>query len=112
MYSHCCLNHNDFFSAPQVVLILTSNKQERNQGPYTPLLAASQGLSERDVSIYVIGIGDKVKIPELMDLASDYRNVFVTSDFTTLFSRGIMVTDIIRNDTKAVSKGKLLLPLA
>ena len=64
------------------------------------------------MSIYVIGIGDKVKIPELMDLASDYRNVFVTSDFSTLLSRGIMVTDIIRNDTKAVSKGKLLLHLA
>lgn len=87
--------------------MLTSSSQERKQGPFTPLSAAAQGLRDRGVSIYVIGIGDKVKVPELMDLTSDYRNVFVAGDFSALRSRGKVVTDIIKNETKAVSRGKL-----
>lgn len=77
------------------------------QGPYTPLSAAAQGLRDRGVSIYVIGIGDKVKVPELMDLTSDYRNMFTADDFSTLRERGIVVTEIIKNETKDASRGRL-----
>ncbi|PFX15746.1 Equistatin [Stylophora pistillata] len=89
---------------PKVLLVLTSSRQERGEGPFAPLSAASQGLRDRDVSIYVIGIGDEIEVPEQMDLASDYRNVFVTSNFNTLLSSGLVVAAIIRNDTKAVSR--------
>lgn len=89
--------------------MVTSSSQERKQGPYTPLSAAVQGLRDRDVSIYVIGIGDKVKVPELMDVSSDYRNVFVADDFSTLLSWGKVVTEMIKNGTQDSSRGKLKL---
>jgi len=89
--------------------VVTSSSQERKQGPYTPLSAAAQGLRDRGVSIYVIGIGDKVKVAELMDLSSDYRNVFVADDFSTVRSRGKVVTEIIKNGTEDSSRGKLKL---
>ena len=60
------------------------------------------------MSIYVIGVGDKIEVPELLDLASDYRNVFVTSNFNTLLSSGVEVTAIMRNGTEAVSRSKFL----
>ena len=77
------------------------------QGPYTPLSAAAQGLSDRGVSIYVIGIGDKVKVPELLDLTSEYRNLFIAEDFSALGVKGIVVTEIIKNETKDASRGKM-----
>ena len=58
------------------------------------------------MSIYVIGVGDKIEVPELLDLASDYRNVFVTSNFNTLLPSGVEVTAIMRNGTEAVSRSK------
>ena len=93
----------------QALLVVTSSSQERKQGPYTPLSAAAQGLRDRGVSIYVIGIGDKVTVPELMDLSSDYRNVFVADDFSTVRSQGKVVTEIIKNGTEDSSRGKLKL---
>lgn len=88
--------------------MVTSSSQERKQGPYTPLSAAAQGLRDRGVSIYVIGIGDNVKVSELMDLSSDYRNVFVADDFSIVRSRGTVVTEIIKNETDSdSSRGKL-----
>lgn len=93
--------------ALQALLLLTSSKQEKMQGPYTPLSAAAQGLRDRGVSIYVIGIGDKVKVPELLDLTSDYRNLFIADDFSALGVKGIVVTEIIKNETKNASRGKM-----
>lgn len=86
--------------------MVTSSSQERKQGPYSPLSAGAQGLRDRGVSIYVIGIGDKVKVPELMDVTSDYRNVFVADDFSTLPSWGKVVTEMIKNRTQDSSRGK------
>ena len=89
--------------------MVTSSSQERKQGPYTPLAAAAQGLRDRGVSIYVIGIGNKVKVPELMDLSSDYRNVLVADDFSTVPSWSKVVTEVIKNGTQDSSRGKLKL---
>lgn len=89
--------------------MVTSSSQEKKQGPYTPLSAAAQGLKDRGVSIYVIGIGDKVKVPELMDLSSDYRSVFVADDFSTVRSLGKVVTEIMKNGSEDSSRGKLKL---
>jgi len=89
---------------PKALLVVTSSSQERKQGPYTPLSAAAQGLRDKGVSIYVIGIGDKVKVPELMDLSSNYRNLFVADDFSTVRSRGKEVTEIIKNGTEDSSR--------
>ena len=47
-----------------------------------------------------------MKVPELMDLTSDYRNVFTANDFSTLLSSGRAFTEIIKNETNNVSKGK------
>ena len=58
--------------------------------------------------MYVIGVGDQVKVPELMDVSSDYRNVFNVDGFSKLRSRGILVTEIIKNETNDVSMGEIL----
>ena len=57
--------------------------------------------------MYAIGIGDNVDLPELMDLASDYRNVFTADDLSVLLSSAKIVTEIIKNDTTfGVTKGQ------
>ena len=75
------------------------------------MLASTQGLRDRGVFIYAFAIGDKVKVSELMDLTSDYRNVFSADDFSSLQSKFKMLTEVVKNDTKANSKGKLQLNL-
>lgn len=47
--------------------------------------------------IYVIGIGDKVKVFEFMDVLLDYRNVFVVDDFSIFFFWGKVVMEMIKN---------------
>ena len=57
--------------------------------------------------MYAIGVGDNVELPELMDLASDYRNVFTADDLNVLLSSAKIVTEIIKNDTTVgVTKGQ------
>lgn len=57
--------------------------------------------------MYAIGIGDDVELPELMDLTSDYRNVFTADDLGGLLSSAKIVTEIIKNDTTfGVTKGQ------
>ena len=57
--------------------------------------------------MYAIGIGDTVELPELMDLASDYRNVFTADDLSVLLSSAKIVTEIIKDDkTFGVTKGQ------
>lgn len=74
--------------------------------------ASTQGLRDMGVSIYVIGVGDKVKVPELMDLTSDYRNVFTADDFHTLHSKGRDLAEIIKNESSAAaSNGTYLIVL-
>ena len=91
--------------------MLTSSSQTKNQGPYTPLLASAQGLRDRGVFIYAFAIGDKVKVSELMDLTSHYRNVFSADDFSSLQSKFKMLTEVVKNETKANSQGRLQLSL-
>lgn len=75
------------------------------------MLASAQGLRDRGVFIYAFAIGDEVKVSELMDLSSDYRNVFSADDFNSLQSKFKMLTDLIKNETKTNSKGRLQLSL-
>ena len=85
---------------------MTHGKQARNQGPYTSLLAATQRLRDRGISMYAIGVGDRVEVPELMDLTSSYKNVFLVDDFGDLQSSGRILTEIIKNETSMdVTKG-------
>ena len=57
--------------------------------------------------MYTIGIGHNVELPELMDLASDYRNVFTADDLSVLQSSGKILTEIIKNNTNyGVTKGQ------
>lgn len=72
------------------------------------MLASAQGLRDRGVFIYAFAIGDEVKVSELMDLTSDYRNVFSADDFSSLQSKFKMLKEVVKNETKAHSKGRLL----
>ena len=86
---------------------MTTSSQARNQGPYAPLTASAQGLRDRGVFIYAVGIGDEIKVPELLDLTSDYMNVFTSDDFSVLQSSSRILTEIIKNKTNVViTKGK------
>lgn len=82
---------------------MTSGQQSRNQGPYTTLSASTQGLKDKGVFIFAVGIGTKIIVPELMDLASDYRNVFVADHPSALQSGGTVLADVIRNKTKVLA---------
>ena len=53
----------------------------------------------------MIGIGDGVNIPELLDVSSDYRDVFTVHGYSTLKSRALVVSEIIRNSTGEITKG-------
>ncbi|XP_068710293.1 uncharacterized protein [Montipora foliosa] len=93
---------------PKTLLLVTHGKQARNQGPYTSLLAATQRLRDRGISMYAIGVGDRVEVPELMDLTSSYKNVFLVDDFGDFQSSGRILTEIIKNETSMdVTKARL-----
>ena len=95
-----------FFLTLQVLVVLTSGRQTTNKGPYTPLHAASQGLKDRGVHIYVIGIGNDVAVPELMDVSSTFRDVFLVHEASTLLSRALVVRDVVRNSTAELTNSE------
>jgi len=82
----------------KTLLLVTHSSLKRSQGPHTPLSASARAMKDRGIFMYAIGIGDTVELPELMDLASDYRNVFTADDLSVLLSSAKIVTEIIKDD--------------
>lgn len=56
--------------------MITASTQSSYPGRYTPLATASQGLKDRGVQVYVLGVGPNVDDQELNDVASRPQNVY------------------------------------
>ena len=56
--------------------MITASTQSSYPDRYTPLATASQGLKDRGVQVYVLGVGPNVDDQELNDIASRPQNVY------------------------------------
>ena len=67
----------------QVLVVITDGKQTTSK-PYTKLSVASQGVKDKEVAVYVLGVGKGVDAAELREIASSQENVFVSASFKEL----------------------------
>ena len=67
----------------QIAIVITDGKQTKT-GVYTSLAVASEGIKNKGVTVYAIGIGNGVDRNELEEIASDSEYVFTPSSFRAL----------------------------
>ncbi|XP_048581312.1 uncharacterized protein LOC5512067 isoform X7 [Nematostella vectensis] len=65
----------------KVLLVLMHGRQTTHKGPATPLNMAAQGLKDKGVEIWALGVGDEVSRAELIDVASDLDKVITVGSF-------------------------------
>ena len=69
----------------QILLILTDGQQTEVDGVAVDLSEATRKLSRKGVEVFVLGVGDSVNIPELLEIAADKdENVFQAENFDEL----------------------------
>ncbi|XP_022806051.1 uncharacterized protein LOC111343164 [Stylophora pistillata] len=61
---------------PKFLFVITASIQSRYPDRYTPLATASQGLKDRGVRVYVLGVEPNVDDQEQIDIASRPQNVY------------------------------------
>ena len=64
----------------QVLILITDGKQTTSM-PYTELTVASQGIKDKGVSVYAVGVGRGPVLSELQQVASSPENVFSSDSF-------------------------------
>ena len=64
--------------------VIVDGKQTKHRGSYTPLDKASQGLKNKGVEIFAIGIGNKLDDGELNAIASSKGHVLKFPSFREL----------------------------
>ena len=64
----------------QVVIVITDGKQTKSR-PYTELTVASQGVKDKGIAVYAVGVGKGVDASELQQIASSQENVYTASSF-------------------------------
>ena len=64
----------------QVLILVTDGKQTTSM-PYTELTVASQGIKDKGVSVYAVGVGKEPDLSELQQIASTRENVFLSESF-------------------------------
>ena len=67
----------------QVLIVITDGKQTTAKA-YTELSVASQGVKNKGVAVYAVGVGKGADAAELMEIASSQGNVFVSASFKEL----------------------------
>ena len=65
------------------MILITDGKQSTTKA-YTELSVASQGVKNKGVAVYAIGVGKGVDAAELRDIASSQENVYVSASFKEL----------------------------
>lgn len=70
--------------ALQPVLLITTGRQSKDQGVYTPLEEASLRLQRKGASVFSLGIGEDVDSTELENVASAPENVFTVDSYGNL----------------------------
>lgn len=67
----------------QLAVVITDGKQTKTE-KYTPLSEASQGIKNKSVTVYAVGVGKSVEEEELLQIASASEYVRTTSSFEDL----------------------------
>ena len=76
----CFPNIITFF---QALIVITDGKQTTAKA-YTELSVASQGVKNKGVAVYAVGVGKGADAAELREIASSQENVFVSASFKEL----------------------------
>ena len=68
----------------KVALVITDGKQTRDRDPITPLMEASQGMKDKGITVYALGVGKNVDRTELQKIASSEETLFTAESFKAL----------------------------
>ena len=73
------------FCFVQVLIVITDGNQTTTKA-YTALSVASQGVKNKGVAVYAVGVGKGADAAELREIASSQENVYVSESFKDLQS--------------------------
>lgn len=81
----------------QALILLTTGKQTKVQGRFTPLQEVSQSLRDKGVKIYVVAIGseDDIDVNELTEIAGSQEYVVTTDLFEELVALAEEVSKVV-----------------
>lgn len=81
----------------QALILLTTGKQTKDQGRFTPLREVSQSLRDKGVKIYVVGLGsdDDIDVNELIQIAGSQEYVVTTDLFEELVALAEEVSKVV-----------------
>ncbi len=65
------------------MIVITDGKQTTSK-PYTKLSVASQGIKNKGVTVYAVGVGKGADETELREIASSQENVILSASFKEL----------------------------
>ena len=68
-----------------MLIVITDGKQTTSK-PYTELAVASQGVKNKGVAVYAVGVGKGADAAELRQIASSQENVYISESFKELQS--------------------------
>ena len=68
-----------------MLIVITDGKQTTTK-PHTELSVASQGVKNKGVAVYAVGVGKGADASELREIASSQENVFISESFKELQS--------------------------
>ena len=74
---------NSKFYLEQVLIVITDGKQTTTKA-YTELSVASQGVKNKGVIVYAVGVGKGADAAELREIASSQENVFISASLKEL----------------------------
>ena len=78
-----CLFFGNF--VVQVLIVITDGKQTTSK-PFIELTVASQGIKDKGISVYAVGVGRGPDLSELQQIASAPENVFSSESYKGVIS--------------------------
>ena len=67
----------------QALIVITDGKQTKSK-PYTELTVASQGIKNKGIVVFAVGIGKRAPASELQQIATSPEYVFTPQSFKEL----------------------------
>jgi len=88
------VNNNE---SNKALILLTTGKQTKDRGRFTPLREASQPIRDKGVNIYVVGLGsdDDIDVNELIQIAGTQENVVTADVFGELVALAEEVSKVV-----------------
>lgn len=65
------------------MIVITDGKQTTTKA-YTELSVASQGVKNKGIAVYAVGVGKGADAAELREIASSQENVYISESFKEL----------------------------